>query len=196
MGADKGRCTVVQSSAEYESKVNTMLSDEHTYEKLKKDPTPGYKRKLVNILKRLKAEQKIDEAQYRLLYPIAEATPRLYCTTKIHENGNPVRPIVDYTGSTGYQTLKALSEILAPLVGTTVPHEVNSKQLAEMSSVFVEEDDIFNSHDVVSFFTNTPIKKCLDIIKDRLDKDSSLNNRTKLNSNDISELLQFVLTTT
>ena len=65
-----------------------------------------------------------------------------------------------------------------------------------MSSVFVEEDDIFNSHDVVSLFTNTPIEKCLDIIKDRIDNDSSLNNRTKLNSNDITELLQFVLTTT
>ena len=55
MGADKGRCTVVQCTADYEGKVNTMLGDEHTYEKLKRDPTPGYKRKLVNILQRLKA---------------------------------------------------------------------------------------------------------------------------------------------
>ena len=60
MGADKGRCTVVQSKADYEGKVNTMLGDEHTYEKLKRDPTPGYKRKLVNILQRLKAEKKIE----------------------------------------------------------------------------------------------------------------------------------------
>ena len=197
MGADKGRCTVVQSTADYESKVNTMLSDEHTYEKLKKDPTPVYKRKLVNILQRLKAEKKIDESQYRLLYPTAEVTPRLYCTTKIHKSGNPIRPIVDYTGSIGYQTSKALADILAPLVGNTIHHVVNSKQLAEeMTSVFVEEDYIFNSHDVVSLFTNTPIEKCLEIIKDRLENDNTLNNRTKLTADDIIELLQFVLTTT
>ena len=197
MGADKGRCTVVQSTADYESKVNTMLSDEHTYEKLKKDPTPVYKRKLVNILQRLKAEKKIDESQYRLLYPTAEVTPRLYCTTKIHKSGNPIRPIVDYTGSIGYQTSKALADILAPLVGNSIHHVVNSKQLAEeMTSVFVEEDYIFNSHDVVSLFTNTPIEKCLEIIKDRLENDNTLNNRTKLTADDIIELLQFVLTTT
>ena len=57
-------CTVVQSTVDYKSEVNTMLSDEHTYEKLKKDPTPGYKRKLVNISQRLKVKDKIDESQY------------------------------------------------------------------------------------------------------------------------------------
>ncbi|XP_072030440.1 uncharacterized protein [Amphiura filiformis] len=57
MGADKGRCTVVQTTTEYENKVHAMLSDEHTYEKLKKDPTQVYKRKLLEILKRLKEEK-------------------------------------------------------------------------------------------------------------------------------------------
>ncbi|XP_072041101.1 uncharacterized protein [Amphiura filiformis] len=197
MGADKGRCTVVQTTTEYENKVHTMLSDERTYEKLKKDPTQMYKRKLLENLKRLKEENKIDEGQYRLLYPTAESVPRLYCTTKIHKEGNPIRPIVDYTGSLGYQTSKALAEILGHLVGNTDHHVVNSKQLAEeMTGVLIAENDIFNSHDVVSLFTNTPIDKSLDIIKDRLEKDKTLNTRTNLTPDDIIQLLQFVLTTT
>ena len=110
MGADKGKCTVVQSTTDYERKVEEMLSDQQTYEKLTKNPTPIYKRKLVDILKRLKSEKKIDEAQYRLLYPMAENTPCMYCTMIIHKAGNPIRPIVDYTGSIGYQTSKALAE--------------------------------------------------------------------------------------
>ncbi|XP_072020289.1 uncharacterized protein [Amphiura filiformis] len=167
--------------AEYENKVHAMLSDEHTYEKRKKDPTQVYKRKLLEILKRLKEEKKIDEGQYRLLYPTAESVPRLYCTTKIHKEGNPIRPIVDYTGSLGYQTSKALAEILGPLVGNTEHHVVNSKQLAEeMTGVLIEDNDIFNSHDVVSLFTNTPIEKSLNVIKDRLEKDTTLNSRTNL----------------
>ena len=32
--ADKGRATVVMDKTEYEEKVNTMLNDVHTYEKL------------------------------------------------------------------------------------------------------------------------------------------------------------------
>ncbi|XP_072039336.1 uncharacterized protein [Amphiura filiformis] len=197
MGADKGKCTVVQSPNEYESKVNDMLSDQHTYEKLSKDPTPAYKRKLVEILKRLKSENKINESQYRLLYPTAENTPRMYCTTKIHKPGNPIRPIVDYTGSIAYQTSKALAEILAPLVGKSEHHVINSKALAEeMTAVMIDDGDILNSHDVVSLFTNTPIDKSLDIIKSRLESDKSLKDRTKLSADDIIQLLRFVLTTT
>ncbi|XP_071944448.1 uncharacterized protein [Antedon mediterranea] len=78
MCADKGKCIVVQNKKEYESKVKEMLNDHKTYEKLTKDPTPGYKRKLVEILKRLKTENKINESQYRLLYPTAENTPRIF----------------------------------------------------------------------------------------------------------------------
>ena len=48
----------------------------------------------------------------------------------------------------------------------------------------------------LSLLTNTPIEKCLDIIKGRLDEDTTLKDRTKLNSVDIIELLQFILTTT
>jgi hypothetical protein len=108
-----------------------------------------------------------------------------------------VRPIVDYTGSMAYQTSKALAEILAPIVGKTPHHVINSRQLAnDLAGVMIEEDDIFNSHDVVSLFTNTPINKTLEIIKTRLQKDKTLKNRTKLNTDDIMELLQFVLTTT
>ncbi|XP_072046223.1 uncharacterized protein [Amphiura filiformis] len=65
-----------------------------------------------------------------------------------------------------------------------------------MTGVYIDDGDIFNSHDVVSLFTNTPIEKCLDIIKTRLEDDNTLKERTKLNADDIIELLQFILTTT
>ncbi|XP_072044089.1 uncharacterized protein [Amphiura filiformis] len=83
------------------------------------------------------------------------------------------------------------------MVGKTEHHVVNSRQLAEdLAGVFIEEGDIFDSHDVVSLFTNTPIDKTLSIIKNRLSDDKTLKNRTNLNVDDIMELLEFVLTTT
>ena len=100
--ADKGKATVVIDVSEYEEKINEMLSDERTYEKLTSDPNQRYKRELVAILSRLKKEKKIDKAQYDLLYPTAENILRIYGTPKIHKPGNKVRPIVDYTGIIGY----------------------------------------------------------------------------------------------
>ena len=129
--ADKGRATVVMDKTKYEEKVNTMLNDAHTYEKLQADPTSSYKRKLIEKLTKLKKDSKITEDQYNYLYPTSEATPRLYCTPEIHKGNNPVRPIVDYTGSIGYNVSRTLVDLLGPLVGTTEQHVKNSEELAE-----------------------------------------------------------------
>ena len=67
----------------------------------------------------------------------------MYCTPKIHKTGNPLRPIVDYTGSIGYRTSRALADIMAPLVGKSDHYFNNYKHLAkEMISVMVEESPI------------------------------------------------------
>ncbi|CAH1244343.1 Hypp7269 [Branchiostoma lanceolatum] len=101
------------------------------------------------------------------------------------------------TGSIGYNTSRALADLLAPLVGKSVHHIKNSKHLAEeMSTILIEEDDMFLSHDVVSLFTNTPIPETLDIIRRRLQEDRGLKNRTNLQVDDILELLSFIVTTT
>ena len=86
---------------------------------------------------------------------------------------------------------------MAPLVGKTQHHVENSKQLAEtLKNTHIEEDEIMISHDVVSLFTNTPIDTALSIIRERLNSDHTLHNRTKLEVDDIMELLRFILTTT
>ena len=143
----------------YEEKVGVMLSDERTYGKLKTDPTTKYKKTLTNSLTRLKEEGKLTFEQFKHLCPTTqnEIIPRMYCTPKIHKQGNPLRPIVDYTGSIGYKVSRYLADILGPLVGKTKHHAQNSKDLAdEVKDLHLDEDEMFCSHDVVSLFTNTP----------------------------------------
>ena len=56
------------------------------------------------------------------------------------------------------------------LVGKTKHHVQNSKHLAEeLQKVIIEEEDILNSHDVVSLFTNTLVDQVLEIVKTRLE---------------------------
>ncbi|XP_072047107.1 uncharacterized protein [Amphiura filiformis] len=145
----------------------------------------------------LRDKSKITQAQYDHLRPSGEVIPRLYATPKIHKPNNPFRPIVDYTGSIGYNTSRALADIINPIVGTTEHHVKNSYDLAEeLSGVMIEENEQFISHDVVSLFTNVPIDECLDIIRERLEKDPDLKKRTLLEVEDIMSLMKFVLTTT
>ena len=152
-----------------------MLIDPKTYRVLDKDLTPKYKKKLVKILTRLKEEKKLTEEQYKYLYPTSEAIPRLYCTPKIHKEGTPLRPIVDYLGSIGYNVSKSLSDLLSPIVGKTEHHVNNSKEfIEEMKDVKLESDEMLNSHDVVSLFTNVPIPLTMNIIQKRLECDTTL----------------------
>ncbi|XP_072050056.1 uncharacterized protein [Amphiura filiformis] len=115
--ADKGKATVVLDKQEYSEKAEILLSDKKTYEELPSDPTQKYKRKLVAILTRLTNEEKITKTKYKQLYPTAENVPRLYCTPQIHKPNAPLRPIVDYTSTIGYETSRWLADIPAPMVG-------------------------------------------------------------------------------
>jgi len=151
----------------------------------------------VNFLSDLKKQEKNTESQYKYLYPTSETVPHMYCTPKIHKKDCPLRPIVDYTGSIGYNVSRSLADLLAPIVGRTTHHTKNSKQLAdELTTIMIEDDEIFSSHDVVSLFTNTPIPETLNIIRDQLASDSTLKDRTLLGVDDIMKLLEFTATTT
>ena len=72
------------------------------YETLKTDPIPKLKKKLISMLTSLKQAEKFTQAQYWQLYPTSDMIPRLHGSPKIHKEGNPLRPIVDYTGSVAY----------------------------------------------------------------------------------------------
>ena len=121
----------------------------------------------------------------------------MYCTPKIHKPDNPLKPIVDYTGSIGYNVSRSLADLLAPIAGTTSPHIKNSKHLAnEVASIMIGQDQMFLSHDIMSLFTNTPTNETLDIIK-KLEADTKLKLRTNPNVDDIMDLLlKFIATTT
>ena len=196
--ADKGKCVVVMDKTEYLEKANTMLSDTRTYTKLKSDPTNKIRDKLIKKLNKLKDQGKITEKQLHYLKPSTNpTTPRFYGTPKVHKNGNPLRPIVDYTGSVTYKVARELADLLKPLMGTTEHHLENSKDLKKkLEGVKLSEDECMISHDVVSLFTNVPIPEAIKVIENRLKQDKALKTRTNLHVEDIVDLLTFVCSTT
>ena len=52
------------------------------------------------------------------------------------------------------------------------------------------------SLDVISLFTFIPVHRAIEITRDNLEKDESLDNRTSLTVNEIYKLLEFCLNVT
>ncbi|XP_068756955.1 uncharacterized protein [Montipora capricornis] len=194
MKADKGNCFVVLDKSDYDSKMDSLLSDRTTYELVLKSPFKRIERELNKRLLVLKNHYKISESTYRKLHSTDAIPPAIRGSIKHHKQGNPVRPIVSSIGSALYNTSKFLTDILSPLQnsnGFSVPN--SAKFAEEISNVDIQDDEVMLSFDVVSLFTAIPVDKACDYISNKLLKDNSLPSRTSLDSNEIISLLKFIL---
>ena len=106
----------------------------------------------------------------------------------------PLRPIVSCIGSALYNTSKFLTDILTPiqnLNGYSVSNSMDfTKQVANQE---ITEDEVMVSFDVVSLLTAIPVDKACDYIRKKLDEDTTLHSKMKLNTDEIISLLEFIL---
>ena len=100
-------------------------------------------------------------------------------------------------GFVTYGVAKELAKILKPLVGRS-PHHISSNQdfVEQVRHITLVPGECLNSYDVSALFTLVPIDPTLNIIKDLLEKDPTLMDRTVMGVNDIILLLEFCLKNT
>ena len=87
--ADKGGATVLNTK-DYEDKMDLLLSDTNTYEKLNRDHTATYKRELIDIIRKRQKEDPIPQPLKDRICPTAEETPKMYSLPKIHKANAPL----------------------------------------------------------------------------------------------------------
>ena len=128
------------------------------------------------------------------MYPTGCVPPKFYGLPKIHKTGTPLRPIVSSRGSVTYGVAKVHSKVIQPLVGKS-PHHIQSISdfVSKAKGFTLQPGECLSSYDVTSLFTSVPIDPALNVIKDLLEKDEKLNERTVLSVQDIIELLGFCL---
>ena len=131
------------------------------------------------------------------MYPTGCVPPKFYGLPKIHKLDTPLRPIVSSCGSVTYGVGKELAQILTSLVGKS-PHHSNSTQdsVEQVKQITLAPEECLSSCDVSALFTLVPVDPALNIIRDLLDKDHTLKERTVLAVNDIILLLEFCLKNT
>ena len=194
---DKGLALVVIDKIDYIKKAKELLQDISTYRTIQGDPTTRLKNKLINILKKVKAELGVQENTYRSMYPTGASPPKFYGLPKIHKKNIPLRPIVSSIGSLSYEVDKELAKIIKPLMGCSEHHDHNSTQFAdEIKKIKLEEGECITSYDVTALFTSIPVPSALDIIRSKLEQDADLSTRTRMTADNIPELLGFCLNNT
>ena len=131
------------------------------------------------------------------MYPTGSVLPKFYALPKMHKPDTPLRPIVSSCGSVTYDVAKELAKILKPLVGKS-PHHINSTQdfVEKVKLITLEPGECLSSYDVSVLFTSVPVDPALNIIKDLLEKDHTLKDRTVMTVSDIILLLDFCLKNT
>ena len=195
LGADKGRATVLLDRADYVYKARTLLQDNKTYNKLMKDPTDKIKRKVVEVLSKIRSSGNMSNDPYYNLYPQLRI-PKFYGLPKIHKEGTPLRPIVDSINSVTYQISKKLATILSPLVGKEF-HIRNSQDFVDkLNHITIDDNEIMVSYDVKALFTSVPVHEVVHMIKSLLSRDRTLVERTTVSVDNICDLLSLVLTNT
>ena len=139
----------------------------------------------------------LDSLTYKSMYPTGFVPPKFYGLPKIHKMDTPLRPIVSSCGSVTYGVAKELAKILKPLVGKS-PHHINSTQdfVEQVKHITLVLGECLGSYDVSALFTLVPVDPALNIIRDLLDKDHTLKDRTVLAVSDIILLFEFCLTNT
>ena len=187
---------VIMDRQDYINKANHLLN-QSTYKSIAKDPTSSIKNKLINILKRVKTKTGLDSNTYKSMYPTGCVPPKFYGLPKIHKPDTPLRPIVSSCGSVTYGVAKELAKIVKPLVGKS-PHHITSTQdfVEQARHIKLEPGECLSSYDVSALFTSVPIDPAFNIIKDLLDKDTILKERTVMEVVDIILLLEFCLKNT
>ena len=108
-----------------------------------------------------------------------------------------LQPIVSSCGSVTYGVAKECAKIPKPLVGKS-SHHINSTQdfVEQAKHITLAPGECLSSYDMSALFTSVPVDLALNIIKDLLEKDHTLKERTVMEVSDIILLLEFCLKNT
>ena len=187
---------VIMDSQGYINKANSLLN-QNTYRSIPWVPTNTIKNKLISILKRVKNQTWLDSSTYKSMYSTGCVSPKFYGLPKIHKPDTPLRPIVYSCGSVTYGVAKELAKIPKPLVGKS-PHHINSTQdfVEQEKHITLGHGKCLSSYYVSALFTSVPVDFALNIIRNLLEKDHTLKERTVLAVTDIILLLEFCLKNT
>ena len=169
---DKGIGICLMKRDTYNSKMNDILNlpqfTPYTKErKNAKHPIFKEEEKVQKLLSDLLKEDKISKVLHDKMRPRGSQPPRLYGLAKVHKTATPLRPVLSMPGSAYFNVARQVAYWLS-----NVPEcQINSstKSICDsLKEVHLEDDEELVSFDVVSLYTNVPVKEAIQIAADLL----------------------------
>ena len=200
--ADKGKCVVVLNKSDYNIKCQQLLKDKKTYKPIGYNPTSGYRKQVTDFVNKVNQEGGIDNSlKFKLTPPTEPSIPAFYRLPKVHKpEPIPVRPIISSIGSVTYNLAKHAAKLIGLLVGNSPHHLKNTQEfVGKIQNLKLVDDEIITSYDVTALFTCIPPVRpddAIQVVRECLEKDGTLSERTDLSVDQIVELVTICLKTT
>ena len=179
--ADRGNCTVVMNTKDYDDKLLALLNDCEVFRVLfKRDKSITLVEKQVNnLVWSFLKENKITVPVYCRLKYDKSVTPKSYGLPKLHKSGILLRPMVSFIGAPTYQLSKFLANISSPLL--TYDFSINNSKhfVQPVNEIQCDDNDFLASFDVKSLFTCILVPDVLRIMENLLLNDAVQAKRTK-----------------
>lgn len=175
---------------EYMEKMHQLVEDKNTYRTTRTDPTNVLQKKNNKIVDDLYKNNYINFKVKQQLTCSAGAAPRMYGLPKIHKPEVPLRPIASSIMVPCYKLSKFIGEILQTLISDkyNVKNSFNLKD--KLADIYVCDEDVLVSFDVVSLFTNIPTMLASKIIMNKWDQ---IQVKTNIPKKKFQEILDFCL---
>ena len=164
---DKGVGICLMKKEDFCSKLNDILQLPQFQKvekgrKNEKSPLLKEEERIVEALKNLRDEGKIQKSLYKKLKPRGSQPARLYGTAKVHKNIVPLRPVLSMPGSSYFKIGDQVAEWLSKVPECKI--NCSSKMIADkLAEIKLAEDEELISFDVVSLYTNVPVNEAIEV---------------------------------
>ena len=190
MKQDKGRGVVLVDKAKYVEKVTSLLDTDNFKEQLT-DKTKSAEEAVQRIL--LKNKTTIGEEMYTKIYPSGSNPGTFYGTTKVKPEEQdkieklPPRPIISNIGTATHKIAQYICNLLPPLSKSKYT-VLNTKDFVDnIKTTKAPIGYVAISFDVVSLFTNVPLRDTIDIILKKVYDEQLI--KTKITRKNLKKLL-------
>lgn len=160
--ADKSNTFVILKKEYYHNELDSLLTKENKFEKIKKDPTEKLKKKLNKLIEVVNAVRGPNE----LNKLVGHFEPGyLYGNPKIHKclKNPPIRPIISQICTPTYEIAKTLNSILRKYIPAKFMIE-STDEFLNILRATDNKNGLLASLDVESLFTNVPVRETINII--------------------------------
>ena len=190
--AEKGAGVVVMKKQDYLFEAYRQLNNSEYYEKLTENPTDCFANEVKSTVTKMFQKGSIDQKVLNFLVPSNPRTALLYLLPKIHEPGNPGRPIVSSCGTATENISRYVDYFLQHLAAQVPSYIKNTTSFLNKIQDLprLPPGYLLVTLDVTSLCTNIPhdegISACM----------NALNTRPSQHppTSDICQLIELILT--